>query len=251
MRLCSFWMTTTRRRIPLALWGIAVSCLLLAVGCRHLEPVPEPVAPTLFDIGLARMAGGEFATAELAFRDAASHCESGTAGRRSLLFLSFLALDPRNPAAHPDSAALMAARFLDLPGNTEEEMLEAEALYITALDHGADPELRPDPVNPGFAVRFGDCDQPFPARDQRPLPTLVGSMSGRLQSLDEERGALAEENQQLRGTVRQLRQTSGALQTRVDSLEAELERIRQLIRLPDTLRARRPDTMAVRLPFLP
>ena len=113
------------------------------------------------------MADGDFAGAEQAFRDAASRCESGSDGRRALLFLSFLALDPRNPTAHPDSAALMAARFLNLPGNTREETLEAEALYITALDYGADPELRIDPANPGFAVRFGDCDQPFPPRDDQ------------------------------------------------------------------------------------
>jgi hypothetical protein len=186
------------------------------------------------------LANGDFTGAELAFRDAASRCESGSDGRRALLFLSILSLDPRNTAAHPDSAALMAARFLNLPSNTREEVLEAEALYIAALDYGADPELRIDPVNPGFAVRFGDCDQPFPPRDDRPLPTLESSTSGRLRSLDEERDALTQENQELRYTVRRLRTASDSLQARVEALEAELGRIRQLIRLPDTTAVRRP-----------
>ncbi|MCK5651804.1 MAG: hypothetical protein KAJ42_10520, partial [Gemmatimonadetes bacterium] len=127
----------------------------------------EPAPPSVFDAGLALMADGDFAGAEMDFRDAATRCESGSDGRRALLFLSFLALDPRNPTAHPDSAALMAARFLNLPGKNREETLEAEALYITALDHGADPELRIDPADPGFAVRFGACDQPFPPRTFR------------------------------------------------------------------------------------
>jgi hypothetical protein len=213
--------------------------LPLIQGCRHLEPVREPPPPSVFDIGLAHMATGRFGDAESAFRDAASRCESGRDGRRALLFLSFLALDPRNPAAHPDSAALMAARVLNLPSNSREETLEAEALYIAALDYGADPELRLDPVNPGFAVRFGDCDQPFPPRENRPLPTLESSTSGRLKSLDEERGTLTEQNQELRWTVRRLRTVSDSLEARADTLAAELQRIRLLIRLPDTL----PDTL--------
>ena len=148
-----------KKGVPFAAGGIVAFSLLLVGGCSYLDPVPEPPGPSVFDIGLAQMADGDFAAAEMAFRDAASRCESGSDGRHALLFLTFLALDPRNPAAHPDSAALMAARFLNLPGNTREETLEAEALYVTALDYGADPELRIDPVNPGFAVRFGACDQ--------------------------------------------------------------------------------------------
>jgi hypothetical protein len=241
--------TRDRRTLP-SLGGGLVFFLLLLVGCSMLQPVPgpEPAAPSVFDAGIALMAGGDFSGAELAFRDAASRCESGAEGKRALLFLSFLALDPRNPAAHPDSAALMAARFLNLPNTSQDEILEAEALYVTALDYGADPELRVDPVDPGFAVRFGDCDQPFPPRVSRPLPALESPTSGLLRSLDEERGTLTEQNQQLRYTVRRLRTTSDSLQTQVDSLMAELERIRQLIRLPDTSAVRRRDTSVVRQP---
>ncbi len=199
----------TRGRQILSASGATMALFLLLVGCSYLAPVPsEPAPPSVFDIGLAHMADGDFAAAEQAFRQSASRCESGSDGRSSLLFLSFLALDPRNPVAHPDSAALMAARFLNLPGNTREETLEAEALYVTALDYGADPELRIDPVNPGFAVRYGDCDQPFPPRDDRPLPTLESPTSGRLLGLEEERGTLTQENQQLRSTVLQLRSVS-------------------------------------------
>lgn len=222
--------------------------LILIAGCGHVELAREPTAPSAFDTGLAYMADGDFAGAELRFRQLASRCESGPDGQRAVLFLSFLALDPRNPSAHPDSAALMAARFLNLPGITREETLEAEALYITALDYGADPELRIDPVNPGLAVRFGGCGQPFPPRDNRPLPTLESPTSGLLRSLDEERGTLSQENQQLGYAVRRLRHVSDSLQAQVDTLEAELNRIRALIRLPDTVIARPPDTGLVRPP---
>lgn len=228
---------------------ILLSLTLVSAGCSHLEPVAAPVPPSVFEIGLTRLADGDFSGAEVAFRDAASRCESGAHGRRALLFLSFLALDPRNPAAHPDSAALMAQRFLNLPGSTREETLEAEALYITALDYGADPDLRIDLVNPGFAVRFGDCEEPFPPRDDRPLPVLENSTSSRLMLLGAERDSLTRQNQQLRNTVRQLRLSSDSLQAQVDTLQAELARIRQLIRLPDTsFVIRPPDTGLVRLP---
>ena len=68
-------------------------------------------------------------------------------------------------------------------------------------------------------------------------------MLGRLRSLDEERGALSEENQRLLYTIGRLRQVRDSLQAQNDTLTSELERIRQLIRLPDTLRFRRPDTV--------
>jgi hypothetical protein len=240
-------MLKMKKWIRFAPGSAVASALLWVAGCSYLEPPPEPAPPpSVFDAGLTRMADGDYAGAEMAFRDAASRCESGSDGRRALLFLSFLALDPRNPAAHPDSAALMAARFLNLPGKTREETLEAEALYVTALDYGADPELLVDPVNPGFAVRFGDCDQPFPPRDNRPLPILDSPTSGLLKSLDEERGTLAEENQQLRSTVQRLRRASGSLQDQVDALEAELGRIRQLFRLPDTTVVRQQENRPVR-----
>jgi hypothetical protein len=247
---------TRRRPVPWFPGGLPAFLPLfltgLLAGCSYMKPVAEPAVPTVFEVGLTRLADGDFSGAELAFRDAASRCQSGVQGRRALLLLSFLALDPRNPAAHPDSAALMAERFLNLPNRTLEEALQAEVLYVTALDYGADPELRIDPVDPGFAVRFGDCDAPFPQRTVRPLPTLEGSTSGRLKLLDAERDSLIQQNQQLRYTVRQLRLTSDSVQARVDSLQAELGRIRQLIQLPDTsFVIRKPDTAEVRLPTDP
>ena len=242
-------MPARKRGISSTPGGAVALFLLLAAGCSYLEPVPEPVGPSPFEIGLARLADGDFASVEQTFRQVASRCESGSDGRRALLFLSFLALDPRNPAAHPDSAVLMSARVLNLPGNSREETLEAEALYVTALDYGADPELRIDPVNPGFAVRFGDCDQPFPPREDRLLPILDSPASGRLKLLDEEVDSLTLQNQQLRYTVRQLRLSSDSLQAQLGTLQAELERIRQLLRLPDTAVARRPpDIGPVRVP---
>lgn len=207
---------------------------LFMTGCSLLKtkPVPPPSGP--YHTGIQRLADGDFPGADQAFRESASRCESGADGRRSLLFLSFLALDPRNPDAQPDSAALMAARVLNLPNKTPDETMEAEALYVTALDRGADPDLRVDPAAPGLAVRFGGCDEPFPPRVVRPLPTLDSPTATLLQNFDEERGTLEEENQALRVKVREQETTVAELQLALEELQAELKRLRELMRLPDT-----------------
>ena len=58
------------RGIPpvLALFSLAlVPFALLFSGCSYLEPVAEPTPPTVFEVGLSRLSGGDFAGAELAF----------------------------------------------------------------------------------------------------------------------------------------------------------------------------------------
>lgn len=229
--------------------GVLLLILVLSVtGCSVLErwsgsSASTPVS-TPYRTGVLRLSEGDFTGAEQAFRESASRCESGREGRRALLFLSLLTQDPRNPEAQPDSAALMAARFLNLPNNTPDEVLEAEALYMAALDRGADPDLRIDPAAPGLAVRFGGCDEPFPPREERPLPVLDNPTSLLLQSLDAEKQALADQNEALRRSGAAERRTladqNEALRLTIEELQAELQRLRRLLRLPDTSRTRLP-----------
>jgi len=208
--------------------------------------VSTPIS-TPYETGVLRLAEGNFAEAERAFRESAALCESGREGRRAILFLSLLTQDPRNPEAQPDSAALMATRFLNLPNNTPDEVLEAEALYLAALDRGADPDLRLDPAAPGLAVRFGGCDEPFPPREERPLPVLDNPTYLLLQNLDAEKQALVDQNEALRQVLategRTLTDQNEALRLTVEELQAELERIRKLLRLPDTSTARPPSDL--------
>jgi len=206
--------------------AILVVLSLSAMGCSVLTSRSGPSVPSPYGTGLLRLAEGDFAAAEGAFRESAASCESGREGRRALRFLSLLALDPRNPNSHPDSAALLAVRFLNLPKNTPTEALEAEALYVAALDGGADPGLRPDPSAPGLAPRFESCDEPLPPREALVLPVLDNPRSLLLQDMNAEREALRERNE--------------ALQRTIEELQEELERIRGLLRLPDTSVVRLP-----------
>lgn len=205
---------------------ITVFVALSLVGCIFTTRGPESPDFRPYHRGLLDLAKGDFARADSAFRESAARCESGREGRRALLFLSFLALDPRNPEAHADSAAIMAARFLNLPNSMPEETLEAEALYVAALDRGADPDVWVDSAAPDLAVRFENCDEPLLPRSLRPLPVLGNPTSTLLGTLEAERDSLVSQNQ--------------ALHLTIEELQAELERIRELIRVPDTGIVRRP-----------
>jgi len=223
---------------------LLVVLVLSMMGCSVMERWSGSSAPTPYGTGVLRLAEGDFTGAERAFRESASRCESGQEGRRALLFLSLLTLDPRNPEAQPDSAALMAARFLFLPSTTPDEDLEAEALYVAALDRGADPGLRPDPEGQGLAHRFDRCGEPLPPRGERPLPSLDNPTSLLLQNLDLQRRALADQNEVMRQSRaadrRTLADQNEALRLTIEELQAELQRLRRLLRLPDTSTTRLP-----------
>jgi len=205
--------------LPLA-FGVALDGCGTALG-RYFSPGSAP-----YDTGVVRLSEGHFSAADSAFRETASRCESGSRGRKALLFLALLHQDPRNPDAVPDTAALMAGRILQLPGASRDERAQAEALYVSALERGADPRLRPDPGAPGLAHRFEWCDDSAPPRPEAAAVFPEPPRSASLKGLRAERDSLAGQNQKLSRTVAEL--------------QAELERIRKLLRLPDTSMVRLP-----------
>jgi len=241
-----------RRAWPRQTGVLPVLLVLSVTGCSVMErwsgssasSSASSSAPSPYGTGVLRLGEGDFAGAERAFRESASRCESGQEGRRALLFLSLLTQDPRNPEAQPDSAALMAARFLYLPNTIPDEDLEAEALYVAALDRGADPGLRPDPEGQELALRFDRCGEPLPPREERPLPVLDNPTSLLLHNLDLQRNALADQNEVMRQSRaadrRTLADQNEALRLTIEELQAELQRLRRLLRLPDTSTTRLP-----------
>lgn len=205
--------------LPLAL-GVGMEGCGTALG-RYFSPGSAP-----YDAGVLRLSEGHFPAADSAFRETASRCESGSRGRKALLFLALLHQDPRNPDAAPDTAALMAGRVLELPGASPEERAQAEALYVSALERGGDPQLRPDPSAPGLAHRFEWCDDSAPLRAEAEVVFPDPPRSVAVKGLRAERDALAGQNKDLSRTVAEL--------------QAELERIRKLLKLPDTSTVRVP-----------
>lgn len=213
-----------RRLLRAGVLYLAVGVTLQGCGTAFGGLFSPGVTP--YQTGVLQLSEGQFAAADSAFRDAASRCESGREGRRALLFLALLHQDPRNPEPLPDTAALMAGRVLQLPDAPAEDRLEAEALWVSALERGADPELRPDPGSPGFAPHFRDCRDSLPPRELGEVPYPDVTASSDVRGLRRERDALAGQNERLARTVAEL--------------QAELDRIRKLLTGPDTAGVRRP-----------
>lgn len=189
---------------------------LLAWGCAGAggpRPGPDEVGDDL-SRAIRALAAGDYGDAAARLRRVAGRCESGADGRRAAFLLATSALDPRNPDASPDHGAALAAHFLGLPGGEPRERVAAETLYLLALDQGAQPVGSAEDsagagADRGVAARFdrcGDEADPVGAVD-RPLPALPDT--ARLYRLRAERDSL---------------------RVRVRELEAEVERIRALLR---------------------
>lgn len=233
-----------RQPAPASKVSIALVVLVAACGrpwstLEHPASADVPVpSQTRLERAVSLVELGAFAEAEARLRALASRCESGEEGRQALLLLSALQLDPRNLAATPDSAALLAARYLYLVDLDPVERPVAESLYLLALDLGADPGLRPEPVYVPDAMprRYSDCLAPFPETARSaPLPIL-----GR-----EPRTVVVVRLQQRRDSlaarVEELGEANRALERRVADLDAELQRIHRLLRAgPDTPRVSGP-----------
>jgi hypothetical protein len=174
--------------------------LLALAGCG-LHSAGRGVATPLED--------GDFRAATLSLREQAARCENGRPGREALLVRAMLELDLRNPAGSPDTAARLAAHYLQLPDATSAGVSAAESLYLLALDRGASAVQEPWRF-PGVASRFSRCGAPPPeARLLRELPEHPGTP-----------------------TLRELNEVHRELywsQQQADSLKAELARIRKLL----------------------
>lgn len=211
--------------------------LLVLYGCAGLglgREEPSGDEDQRLETAAVLVEVGSWDRAERLLRQLASRCENGEEGRRSMLLLTSLLLDPRNPSAIPDSAALMASRYLGLPDAAPLGRPLAEALYVLALELGADPGLRPGPhAGVGaLATRFSDCGASPGSEGPLLLPTLEREpLARRLVALRHERDSLAAREPPEDG---QLRARNRVLEGRVAELEAELERIRGILRGRDT-----------------
>lgn len=186
-----------RRRV----WVPALIALAALAGCANLSGGGSGVAGPLED--------GDFRAATDGLRRQAAACESGERGREAVLVRAMLELDLRNTGGSPDTAARLAAHYLQLPDATPAGISAAESVYLLALDRGA--STVEDPWNfPGVSPRFSRCGSPSPEPGLlRELPVHPGTPGLR---------ELNEVHRELYLSRRQ-----------VDSLQAELARIRKLL----------------------
>lgn len=190
----------------------------------------------------AALEAGDFGAAERDLRWVAARCESGEHGRRALLLLAAAQLDTGNPYGSAQAAADMAARYLRLPDAPPEDLPLARALYRLALDLGAEPvgigraRTGLDDWGP-LADRFEQCDGPAPRYVWRSLPDppAGSTTAAHLAALEEE---LAVRTDSLAALEQRVTVLSGraseltAAVERITALEAEIARIRELLKRP-------------------
>lgn len=221
-------------------------------GCASFssEPPERPDAGSRLAEGEAALDDGRFAEAYWIFRKLASSCEAGEEGSEAILLLATAELDPRNPARFPPGAAYLAARYLQVSSLAVTARAAAESLYLLALDLGAssveDP-YSPIPANPALAMddslRIGETE----ARDGSPETWSVATGFRNCSSPESGEGVVRDlptlSGPSLHATIENLMDQRDVARSRVDSLSAELERIRGLLRsgapIPDSATDRR------------
>jgi len=181
------------------------------------EPEPPPVVEEPLDGATAALERTDFESAEMLLRPFVETCdaESVRTRHRATLLLAAAELDVANPSGSPDAAATLAGLLIRDPDIPDDEAALARALYRLALDHGAAAENRPE--------EYEECPSAGMASvvllDRGPPSTT----HDRLQALRDSLAIRAD-------TIRALQAGISRSDARVRELEAELERIRQLLK---------------------
>lgn len=210
----------------------ASSALMAGCGASFTLPGPTTAAPTPEErAARASVALGEeeFALARRDLLVLASDCSAGEHGRRALLTLATAELDTGNPTRSPILAAYLAERYLLLPDRAPDEVPLARALYRLGTDL-AGPVPPDSPELPEVAYRFDACDESAPARSARTLPFVPMPMSTRLAILHRELAARADSLALVDAELAVARSNVGALEAKITELEAEIERITELLK---------------------
>lgn len=217
--------------------SVALACTILwmSLGCASFHGITEETPPDAVvapdpEATLRRAVTAieerDFAAARHALLALAHDCAppSEEIKDRAALLLASVELDVRNPGGRPDAAASVAARMLarSTPGDPDAAL--AQTLYTLALDRGAKPvDPDSDLIRPGYGCP-ADPDHMWP--DARPLPEPLASTTA-------QRLAALEDTLVIRtDSLRVLHERLAVDHERTEALQAEIERIRQLLRGP-------------------
>lgn len=209
-----------------ALRTVSLTLVALSWGCGVLVPVPPRVAGTgpaqRTHAAVAALEEEEYDVAERELRLLVSDCASGDHGREALLLLAAAQLDTGNPNGSPHTAAYLAASYLLLPDAAPTRLPLARSLYRLGTDlELADSAGSPDP--PPVARRFDTCEEVTPSPVVRALPTTPAPRTAKIVTLHAELAQHVDSLQALEAEV-------DTRATRIAELNAEIERIRALLK---------------------
>lgn len=186
--------------------------LLLMAAC-----IPGRQAKTSFSGGLAAL---EEARAEDAFAELEQvrrYCGTSPLAQQAVLVEAAAALGGRAGSRDPQRAAVLSAAFLRQPRPPAWGVPVAESLYLLSQELGARTPSR-EATSPVFGSEDGEEESGRPMVDCRARWDPASEPRSEVPSLDGE--GMATELQQLR--------------IRLDELEKEVERLRELLRTPDS-----------------
>ena len=185
-----------------SIWALAVAGLL--TGCATLKASLESRGEERFEQSLAALARGDYRAAHEGLSWVARNDPDEKHGRRALLVLAALELDPRNPARRIAVGADVAASYLELSERAPWTDPLAQTLYLLGLELGAAEE------------RVEKAEREAERVAAR-LPELPGpTVAARIRNVEQERD--------------RLKTRVETLEKQLDEKEQELQRIRKTIR---------------------
>lgn len=189
--------------------AVLLAALILGAGCAGNPPArtsPEAMtASEHFDEAVSARERGDIDDAVAGLRTVRRRCAGQRLGRRAFLLLVATRLDPRYRSGPPDSAASGTARYLSRDSVSRWSRAMVESLHLIARDLGGYSGTHSSSAGSGSRTDGSDCGIPGKRAERRSLPTLS-------------RPSLHARVRDLRGTV--------------DSLRAEVIRLRKLLQTP-------------------
>lgn len=223
----------TRGRALSSVLSVAASAALMT-GCGATFSLPGPTTGAVSpEQRQARAAAAlQEEDFDLARRDLlalASDCSAGSHGRQALLTLAAAELDTGNPDRSPVLAAYLAERYLLLPDRVPEDVPLARTLYRLGTDlAGPVPPVTPE--LPYVAGRFDRCDGSEVAVSLYQLPPVPTPVSTRLAILHRELAARADSLALVEAELEVSRSQVATVEAEIAELEAEIERITELLK---------------------
>lgn len=198
--------------------ALAVGVLTLAItACATVGSLFEQNGEDRFAAGMSALESGDYANANLQLGWVAEHYPNEEIGKRALLIVSALELDPRNPTRRVALGSELAAAYLKRPSIPDWTAPMAQTLYLLGLELGATEEkVAQAEADKALAERRLNENLPKLPNSATPWPT-------RLRQSKEEQDRLAKRVEQLEAQL-------ADREKKLAEKEKELERIRKTLK---------------------
>ncbi|HKJ03155.1 MAG TPA: hypothetical protein VJ997_11890 [Longimicrobiales bacterium] len=212
--------------------GVLVALALSLTACASLGgrmfPASEP--DTRYTRAVLALDRRDYPAAREDLAWLVGRCEAGPTGRRALLLFASAELDVRNASGSAGEAARLARAYLGVSSPDDPDAPIARTLYLLAMDLVGAPGYVPHQVDVAeagavsVADRFDACDGTGRPQAAVVVPEPLGTTTGaRIAGLRAELEARTDSLSQARAGL-------AAQAEKIQELEAEIERIRKLLR---------------------